>query len=103
VDSTFSLEPHELTALVIETERAWQAMGHITFGTSSAQEEKSLAFRRSLYVTADIKAGEAFTMQNTRAIRPGHGLPPKWLEHVLTRKAASNVKRGTPLSLEILG
>jgi pseudaminic acid synthase len=103
VDSTFSLEPHELKSLVIETERAWQAMGQINFGTSSAQEEKSLAFRRSLYVTEDIKKGEAFTSKNTRAIRPGYGLPPKWLEHVLTRKAATDVKRGTPLSLEILG
>jgi pseudaminic acid synthase len=103
VDSTFSLEPSELKSLVVETERAWQAMGQINFGTSSAQEEKSLAFRRSLYVTQDIKKGEAFTTQNTRAIRPGYGLPPKWLEHVLSRKAAQDVKRGTPLSLEILG
>ncbi len=103
VDSTFSLEPHELNALVIETERAWQAMGHVNFGTSSAQEEKSMAFRRSLYVTEDIAAGEPFTPQNVRAIRPGFGLAPKWLDHVLTRKASAAVKRGTPLSLELLG
>jgi pseudaminic acid synthase len=102
VDSTFSLEPHELKSLVIETERAWQAMGRVNFGTSSAQEEKSLAFRRSLYVAQDVKKGEAFTAQNIRAIRPGHGLPPKWLEHVLTRKASKDLKRGTPVSFDVL-
>ncbi len=103
VDSAFSLEPHELKSLVVETERAWQAMGHVNFGISSAQEEKSLAFRRSLYVTKDMKKGEAFSLENVRAIRPGFGLAPKWLDHVLKRKAASDLKRGTPLSLEVLG
>ena len=103
VDSTFSLEPAELAALVTETERAWQAMGQVNFGLSSAQEEKSLAFRRSLYVTKDMKQGEAFTAENVRAIRPGHGLAPKWLDHVLTRKAAKDLKRGTPLGFDVLG
>ena len=91
-----------MTALVTESERAWQAIGRAQYGTVSAQEAKSLAFRRSLYVTADIAVGEAFTSENVRAIRPGFGLAPKWLEIVLARTAKQPIKRGTPLSWELL-
>jgi N-acetylneuraminate synthase len=102
VDSAFSLEPDEMAALVTESERAWQAIGHAQYGTVSAQEAKSLAFRRSLYVTADVAVGEAFTKQNVRAIRPGFGLASKWLDVVLARTANQPIKRGTPLSWELL-
>ena len=102
VDSTFSLEPAEMKALVIETERAWQSLGHVSYGTSSAQEAKSLAFRRSLYVTRDVKKGEMLTMENIRAIRPGFGLAPKWLDTVVGRRAAIDIARGTPVSWDIL-
>ncbi len=102
VDSAFSLEPEELQALVIETERAWQALGRVQYGTASAQEAKSLAFRRSLYVVKDIKAGDRLTAENVRAIRPGFGLAPKWLETVLGRRAARDTPRGTPVTWELL-
>ena len=102
VDSTFSLEPAEMKALVIETERAWQSLGHVSYGTSSAQEAKSLAFRRSLYVTRDVKKGEMLTMENIRAIRPGFGLAPKWLDTVVGRRAAIDITRGTPVSWDVL-
>jgi N-acetylneuraminate synthase len=102
VDATFSLEPHELEALVVESERAWQALGRVRYGSSSAQEAKSMAFRRSLYVVKDMTAGEAFSAANVRAIRPGFGLAPKWLDHVLTRRAAGALKRGTALTLDHL-
>ena len=102
VDSTFSLEPAELKSLVIETERAWQSLGHVSYGTSSAQEANSLAFRRSLYISRDVKKGEALTPENVRAIRPGFGLAPKWLDFILTRKAAKDISRGTPVSWDIL-
>ena len=102
VDSTFSLEPAEMKALVIETERAWQSLGHVSYGTSSAQEAKSLAFRRSLYVTRDVKKGEMLTMENIRAIRPGFGLAPKWLDTVVGRRAAIDIARGTPVSWDVL-
>ena len=102
VDSTFSLEPAEMKALVIETERAWQSLGHVSYGTSSAQEAKSLAFRRSLYVARDVKKGEMLTMENIRAIRPGFGLAPKWLDTVVGRRAAIDIARGTPVSWDIL-
>lgn len=101
VDSAFSLEPDELAALVTETERAWQSVGHTAYGASKA-DEKSKVFRRSLYVVTDIKAGDELTSANVRAIRPGFGLPPGELLQVKGRKAARDVARGTPLSWDIL-
>ncbi len=103
VDATFSLEPSELKSLVVETERAWQSLGHVSYGTSSAQEAKSLAFRRSLYVTKDVKKGEPLTVENIRTIRPGFGLAPKWLDLVIGRTASKDITRGTPVSWDILG
>jgi len=101
VDATFSLEPAELASLVVETERAWQAMGQVQYGATSA-EQKSLVYRRSLYVVEDIAAGEMFSADNVRAIRPGLGLPPKHLEIVLGRCAGRDLPRGTPLSWDCL-
>jgi pseudaminic acid synthase len=101
VDSTFSLEPEELRQLVAETERAWQAVGTVKYGPSLA-EKKSLQFRRSLYITQDLKAGEVLTTGNVRAIRPGFGLPPEHLEEVLGVTVKSDVVRGTPLSWNLL-
>jgi pseudaminic acid synthase len=102
VDSAFSMEPEEMRQLVVETERAWQALGKISYGCTAA-EQKSLQFRRSLYVVADVKAGEAFSASNVRAIRPGLGLPPKFLEQVLGKTAKRDVKRGTALAWDLLG
>lgn len=97
VDSTFSMEPKELEQLVIETQRAWQALGHINYGPTEA-EQKSLQFRRSLYVVKDIKAGDCLTHENVRAIRPGLGLPTKYLQQVLGRVVNQEIKRGTALT-----
>lgn len=96
VDSTFSMEPAEMTQLVVETERAWQALGQVKYGPTEA-EKKSLQYRRSLYVVQDLKAGEVLTQDNVRAIRPGLGLPTKYLEQVLGRVVKRSVKRGTAL------
>ncbi|HSD38965.1 MAG TPA: pseudaminic acid synthase [Rhodocyclaceae bacterium] len=101
VDSAFSLEPHEVRLLVDETERARQAMGVVRFGATE-RERESLVFRRSLYVVRDIAAGELFTPENVRAIRPGFGLPPKHQEHVIGRRAAHDIKRGTPMNWDLL-
>ena len=103
VDSVFSLEPAELASLVVETERAWQAMGQVQYGASE-HERKSLAFRRSLYITADVEAGELLSAANVRAIRPGFGLPPKFLDLVLGSRAAVPLKRGQALQWQhVLG
>ena len=97
VDSTFSLEPAEMRALVVESERAWQALGSITYGPTSA-EQKSLGFRRSLYITRDLAPGDVLTAENLRAIRPGSGLPPKYIDVFMGRRVATAIKRGTPVS-----
>lgn len=97
VDSAFSLEPDELQLLVRETERAWESLGAVRYGATDA-ESKSLVFRRSLYITADIKKGEILTKENVRAIRPGYGLAPKHLDTVLGMRVRRSVKRGTPVS-----
>ncbi len=97
VDSAFSMEPHEMAQLVVETKRAWLAMGKVQDGPTS-KEKASLVFRRSLYVVADIKAGEKLTPANVRAIRPGHGIAPKFYEDVIGKTAKRDIARGTPLS-----
>lgn len=97
VDSAFSMEPEEMRSLVIETERAWQALGKITYGPTE-KEKASLKFRRSIYVSKDIKAGERFTKDNIKIVRPGYGLSPKYYEEVLGRVSTKDLERGTPLS-----
>lgn len=102
VDSTFSMEPDEMAQLVEETERAWQALGQVSYGPTEA-EKGSIQFRRSLYIVQDLKLGDVLTKENVKAIRPGFGLPPKYLEVVLGRRLKSDVKKGTPMSWELLG
>jgi pseudaminic acid synthase len=97
VDSTFSMEPAEMTQLVIETERAWQALGQVSYGATAA-EQKSMVFRRSLYVVKDLQAGDVLTQDNVRAIRPGLGLPTKYTEQVLGKVVKHAVPRGTGVS-----
>jgi pseudaminic acid synthase len=99
VDSAFSLEPAELNALVVETERAWQALGKVTYGPTE-KEKPSLKFRRSIYVSKDIKAGEKFSKENLRVIRPGYGLEPKYYDEILTKVAKKDFKKGTPLTFD---
>jgi len=99
VDSAFSLEPPEFKALVLETERAWQSLGCVTYGPTS-NESKSLIFRRSIYVAKDISAGEPFTDQNIRIVRPGNGAPPYLYDKVLGRKCKLDLKAGSPLTID---
>lgn len=97
VDSAFSLEPDELKSLVIETERAWQSLGKIQYGVQES-EQKSLLFKRSIYVVKDIKAGDLFTEENIRVIRPGDGMEPKYYEGLLGQRAIMDFKEGNPLN-----
>ena len=97
VDSAFSMEPAEMTQLVAESQRAWQSLGRVSYGPSEA-EVKSLQYRRSLYIIQNLKAGDLLTRANVRAIRPGLGLPPKYLEEVLGRMLNQDVVRGTALN-----
>ena len=101
VDAAFSLEPSELKSLVEETQRAWQALGAVRYGATET-EKKSLVFRRSLYVVKDLKKGDVLTRENVRVIRPGLGMAPKFLETILGKKIKVDVKRGTPLTQDLL-
>lgn len=101
VDSAFSMEPAEMAQLVLETGRAWQALGRVSYGPTE-KEKDSLVFRRSIYVVKDLKAGDALTRDNIRIIRPGHGLAPKYFEQVLGRTVKQDVKRGTALGWGLL-
>lgn len=101
VDAAFSLEPAELQALVVESERAFLALGHIQYGVQKA-EQKSRLFKRSVYVSRDLAAGELFTKDNIRVVRPGIGLEPKYYEQVLGKAAKTNLKAGTPLTWDLL-
>lgn len=101
VDSAFSLEPEELKQLVVETKRAWQSLGTVSYGPTKA-EEKSLQFRRSLYIVEDMKAGDVLTKDNVRAIRPGLGMPIKYIDKVLGMSVTKALTRGTPLSWDVL-
>jgi len=101
VDSAFSLEPEEMKSLVVETERAWQSLGSVNYGPTPA-EIKSLAYRRSLYIAEDMKAGEVFTAKNLRIVRPGLGLAPKHFETLLGHRIKVAAKKGTPMRWELL-
>lgn len=95
LDAAFSLEPAELTQLVADCKTAWTARGHISYALEDC-EKGSLAFRRSLYVVADVAAGTVLTESHVRSIRPGYGLEPKFLRQILGRKARRPLNRGTP-------
>ena len=101
VDSAFSLEPAEMTSLVIETERAWQSLGKIKYGPTLA-EEKSVIFRRSLYISENVKAGDILTSANVRCVRPGEGLAPKFLDQILGLKVKVDAIKGTPLQWNLI-
>ena len=101
VDSAFSLEPGELRALTEETERAWQALGSIHYGPSES-EKASRQYRRSLYIAQDMRAGERLTPENLRVVRPGLGLHPKHYSSLLGSCVVENVKKGTPVSWNLI-
>ena len=100
-DDSFSLEEPDLANLCRDARIAWRALGTVSYGRKDS-EKGTVQHRRSLYVVADVKAGEPFTENNVRSIRPGLGLPPKELPNVLGRRARSDVARGTPMSLAFL-
>ncbi|NOU66729.1 pseudaminic acid synthase [Paenibacillus sp. LMG 31461] len=97
VDSAFSMEPHEFESLVIESERVWQSLGKVTYGPTQA-EKPSLKHRRSLYIVQDLAAGDILTKDNVRAIRPGAGMPPKYLDKFLGRRVVKDIPKGTPIT-----
>lgn len=98
-DDSFSLEPEELAALCCNAKIAWKAMGRVDYRLKSSELE-NVKFRRSLYVIKDIKAGETLKNEHVRSIRPGFGIPPKFLNKILGCKALIDMKAGTPVKFE---
>lgn len=101
IDSEFSLQPDEFATLVTETERARLALGGIRYGCSE-REQASRKFRRSLYISADLQQGQLLSADNVRAVRPGLGLPVKYLPQLLGRPVQRDVRAGTPLQWELI-
>ena len=101
LDSAFSLEPHEFKAMVEAVRTAEKSLGTVHYGLSE-HEVASRFFRRSLFVVQDMKAGEKFTAENVRSIRPGHGLHTRHLPEVLGRRAKKEVRKGTPLGWDLI-
>jgi pseudaminic acid synthase len=101
-DSAFSLEPDEFKAMVAAIRTAEKSLGEARHGAGK-EEAKSLAYRRSLFVVRDVKAGERLTGENVRSIRPGGGLHPRYLTEVVGQSARRNIEAGTPLSWEMIG
>ena len=99
VDAAFSLEPQELESLVVETHRAWQALGQVTYGGSQA-EEKAKQYRRSIYVSEDILPGDKFGAHNLKIVRPAFGLAPKYWDSIQGKCATKALSKGTALAWE---
>jgi N-acetylneuraminate synthase len=100
-DSAFSLEPSEFRSMVGALRTAEQAIGEVRYEVSEKEKGNRL-FRRSLFAVEDIKAGQMFTQQNIRSIRPGYGLHPRYMKVILGKKAAKNIYRGTPLDWKLV-
>jgi pseudaminic acid synthase len=100
-DSAFSLEPHEFKAMVEAISVAEKALGEVRYEVTE-REQASRVFRRSLFVVQDVEAGEVFTEETVRSIRPGYGLRTRYLNEVLGRRAARDVAGGTPLSWDLV-
>lgn len=100
-DSAFSLEPDELKQLVQGVRAAWAARGRVDYSRKPSEAGNAI-FRRSLYIVADVAKGERLTSRHVRSIRPGHGLPPKYLDQILGQRAARDLSRGEPVSLAMI-
>lgn len=101
LDAPFSLEPKELASLVREARLAFLARGVIHYGPT-LHEKDNLKFRRSLICTKTIEKGETLTLDNVKPLRPGIGLPPKFLESVLGKKAKKRLEKGDPITWEVI-
>lgn len=97
-DDSFSLEPAELAALCRDSKTAWAALGNVDYGRKSS-EQGNVKFRRSLYFVKDLKAGDEITEDSVRSVRPGFGLPPKYLSKIVGTRARINAKTAAPVSL----
>jgi pseudaminic acid synthase len=101
-DDSFSLEPDELAALCTDSKTAWASLGKVDYGRKSS-EEGNVKFRRSLYFVKDLKAGEVITLDAVRSVRPGFGLPPKYLYQIIGRVLLQDVVANCPVTVLTVG
>lgn len=101
-DSSFSMEKDEFKKMVDDIRNVEKAKGYIRYGVTD-EERDSIIFRKSIFVVKDIKKGEEITKDNVRVIRPGYGLPPKYYNNILGKKALEDIERGTPFSFDLVG
>lgn len=99
VDSDFSMEPAEFKLLVVESKKAWESLGKVSFQRTES-EAKSIIYRRSIYIAEDVKEGDVLNNKNLRCIRPGLGISPKYYEMLLGKKIKCNLKKGTAMKME---
>jgi len=99
-DAAFSVEPAEFESLCRDVAIAWECLGEVSYRLSEG-EKSSQAFRRSVYVVQDIKKGDVFTTENVRRIRPGYGIAPKYLSHIIGQVAPVDIEKGTAFSIEL--
>jgi len=100
-DDSFSLESADLKALCLGAKTAWESLGQVDYGRKSS-EQANVKFRRSLYFVKDIKAGELITDEHVKSIRPGYGLAPKYMKEIIGKKTTAAVRRGNPVSFELV-
>ena len=99
IDSHFSLTPEQMKSLVYESIMTWNSLGKVFIG-STTNEEKSKKFRRSIYVSVDVKKNDIITRDNIKIIRPGYGLEPKYFDKIIGKRFKDNISMGTPIKLE---
>jgi len=100
-DASFSMEPNEFADMVRDIRLVEKAIGHVQYGVTT-QEKENKNFRRSIFAVEDIMSGESLTEENVRVIRPGYGLAPKYYKDIIHKKARKNIKRGTPITYELI-
>jgi N-acetylneuraminate synthase len=100
-DDSFSIEPDELAALCTAAKTAWGALGAVNYARKSS-EQGNVKFRRSLYFVKALKAGDVITADAVRSVRPGFGLPPKFLERIVGERVTSDVPKNTPVTVHSL-
>jgi len=100
-DDSFSMEPSDLTALCRDAKTAWSALGKVDYGMKSS-EQANIKFRRSLYFVKALKAGDVITANAVRSVRPGYGIAPKFVEHIVGKKVVRNIEKNSPVFFDDL-
>ena len=101
LDDSFSINPKQLKDLVVESKRAWKSKGRVYYGISKS-EKPSLIFKRSIYISKDIKKNQLITKNNVKIVRPSSGLHPKYFNFILGKRAKRNLFEANPLKLNDL-